>query len=67
VARDGEGKRMTELTFERMRSAVIAEGLTDDAEFDALLAQLRQLSADPTTLIRQPRLHQVMGRRPSRR
>jgi ubiquinone/menaquinone biosynthesis C-methylase UbiE len=66
VARDGDAKRVTELTFERMRPAVIAEGLTDDAELDALLAQLRQLAADPTTLIRQPRLHQVIGRRPPR-
>ncbi len=64
IARDGETKRMTDLTFECKRAAFIGEGLVDDAEFDALLAELRRLSADPRTLVRQPRLHQVLGRRP---
>jgi SAM-dependent methyltransferase len=62
---DGDGKRMIELTFERMRTALIAEGLVGDREFDAILAELRRFSSDPRTLIRQPRLHQVLGRRPA--
>jgi SAM-dependent methyltransferase len=61
---DGDGKRITELTFERKRAALIAEGLVDDREFEAILAELRRFSSDPRTLIRQPRLHQVLGRRP---
>jgi hypothetical protein len=64
VARDGEGKRLTEMTLERKRAALVAEGLTDDAEIDALLVELRRFSADPRTLVRSPRLHQVLGRRP---
>jgi SAM-dependent methyltransferase len=64
VARNGDAKRLTEFTFERKRSALVDAGLTDDAEIDALLAELRRFSADPGTLIRSPRLHQVLGRRP---
>jgi ubiquinone/menaquinone biosynthesis C-methylase UbiE len=66
VTRDGEGKRLTEMTLERKRSALIEAGLTDDAEIDALLAELRRFSADPRTLVRSPRLYQVLGRRPVR-
>jgi SAM-dependent methyltransferase len=62
---DGEGKRLTELTFEQKRSALIAEGLVAAREFDAILVELRRFSADPRTLIRAPRLHQVLGRRPA--
>jgi ubiquinone/menaquinone biosynthesis C-methylase UbiE len=64
AARDGDAKRMTELTLERKRAALLAEGLLDEAEFDAMLAELRAFTADPQTLIRAPRLHQVRGRRP---
>jgi ubiquinone/menaquinone biosynthesis C-methylase UbiE len=64
VARDGEGKRLTELTVERKRAALIESGLADDAELDALLAELRRFSSDPRTLVRSPRLHQVLARRP---
>jgi ubiquinone/menaquinone biosynthesis C-methylase UbiE len=64
VARDGEGKRLTELSLERTRAALTADGLADDAEIDALLAELHRFSSDPRTLIRSPRLHQVLGRRP---
>ena len=64
IIRDGEGKRLTELTFERTRTAFIEEGLVDEAEFDALLDELRRFSTDPRTTIRAPRLHQVHGRRP---
>lgn len=65
VAHDGDGKRLTELTFERKRTALVAEGLATDAEIDALLAELREFGADPRTLMRSPRLHQVLGRRPT--
>ena len=64
VARDGEGKRLTELSLERTRAALLADDLADDAEIDALLAELRRVSTDPRTLIRSPRLHQLLGRRP---
>jgi ubiquinone/menaquinone biosynthesis C-methylase UbiE len=65
VAHDGDGKRLTELTFERKRNALVAQGLATDAEIDALLAELREFGADPRTLMRSPRLHQVLGRRPT--
>jgi ubiquinone/menaquinone biosynthesis C-methylase UbiE len=64
VMRDGEGKRLTELSLERTRAALTADGLADDAEIDGLLAELHRFSSDPRTLIRSPRLHQVLGRRP---
>jgi SAM-dependent methyltransferase len=62
---DGDGKRITELTLDRKRAALVAEGLVDDCELDAILAELRQFSADPRTVMRAPRLHQVLGRRPA--
>jgi len=65
VIHDGEGKRLTELTFERTRTAFIEEGLVDEAEFDAILEELRRFSADPRTTMRAPRLHQALGRRPA--
>jgi SAM-dependent methyltransferase len=65
VFHDGDGKRITELTLERKRAALLAEGLVDERELDAILAELREFSADPRTLMRAPRLHQVLGRRPA--
>jgi ubiquinone/menaquinone biosynthesis C-methylase UbiE len=61
---DRDAKRLTELTLARTRAALTAEGLATDAEVDALLAELRAFSADPQSIIRSPRLHQVIGRRP---
>jgi SAM-dependent methyltransferase len=61
---DRDAKRLTELTLERTRAALTAEGLVTDAEIDALLVELRAFSADPHSIVRSPRLHQVIGRRP---
>ncbi len=62
---DRDAKRLTELTLERTRAPLTAEGLATDAELDALLVELRSFSSDPHTIVRSPRLHQVIGRRPS--
>jgi len=64
VRADRDAKSLTELTLERTRGALTAEGLATDAELDALLVELRSFSADPHTIVRSPRLHQVIGRRP---
>ena len=63
--RDGEGKRMAELTLRSIRDAVLASELIDEDDFDEILDELQRLTDDPTTLIGLPRIHQVMGRAPA--
>jgi SAM-dependent methyltransferase len=62
--REGEGKRMAELTFRSIREAVLASGLSEQDDFDDILDELRRLIDDPATLMGLPRIHQVMGRTP---
>jgi hypothetical protein len=60
--RNGEGKRLAEITLRSIRAALLAGGLVDEDEFDELLDELCPFTDDPATLIGLPRIHQVKGR-----
>jgi SAM-dependent methyltransferase len=64
VALTGAGKAMCLLTLERITPAVVAEGVTSEADVAAACADLRAFTADPTSLIAFPRIVQAWGRRP---
>jgi ubiquinone/menaquinone biosynthesis C-methylase UbiE len=63
--REGEGKRMAELTLRSIREAVLASELIEEDDFDEILDKLRCAIDDPTTLMGLPRIHQVMGCTPA--
>jgi SAM-dependent methyltransferase len=60
--REGEGKRLAEITLRSIRAALLAGGLIDEDDFDELLDEVRRVTDDPTSRIGLPRIHQVMGR-----
>jgi ubiquinone/menaquinone biosynthesis C-methylase UbiE len=60
--RDGEGKRLAEITFRSIRAAVLESGVVDEEDFDEILDELQRFTDDPDTLIGLPRIHQVMAR-----
>jgi ubiquinone/menaquinone biosynthesis C-methylase UbiE len=60
--REGDGKRMAELTLRSIRAAVLASALIDEDDYDELLDEVQRLTDDPATRIGLPRIHQVMGR-----
>jgi ubiquinone/menaquinone biosynthesis C-methylase UbiE len=60
--REGEGKRLAEITLRSIRLAVLECGLIDEDGFDDILDEVRRITDDPDTLIGLPRIHQVMGR-----
>jgi ubiquinone/menaquinone biosynthesis C-methylase UbiE len=63
--REGEGKRMAELTLRSIREAVLETSPIDEDGFDELLDELERITDDPATLFGLPRIHQVMGRTPA--
>lgn len=66
VYRQGEGKRLFEITLERVTGALVAAELASAAEVAATLAELAALAARPDTIIGLPRIFQVWGRRSAR-
>jgi hypothetical protein len=61
--RQGEGKRLFEITLERVAGALAAAGLASAAEVAGTLAELAAFAARPGTIISLPRIFQVWGRR----
>jgi SAM-dependent methyltransferase len=59
----GDGKRLASVTMEHIRESVVAAGLADDKEVDAIVAELDAFSADETTIVSLPRIFQVWGKR----
>ena len=60
---DGEAKTLPGSTIEATAEAIIREGIASTAEIDAALAALRDVSADPHSIVGSPRLFQVWSRR----
>jgi SAM-dependent methyltransferase len=60
----GRAKTLHTLTLAAIADAIRAEELLDDAEISALHADLEALANDPETIVAQPRIYQVWGRRP---
>jgi ubiquinone/menaquinone biosynthesis C-methylase UbiE len=64
VMTTGDGKRITQITLENIRPAVVAAGLATDAEIFALMAELDTFTEDPETLVGFPRIYQAWATRP---
>jgi ubiquinone/menaquinone biosynthesis C-methylase UbiE len=60
---DGEVKLLSALTMENIADAVVAEGLTDRAETDRLIAGLYDFGRRPDTIGATPRIFEVWARR----
>jgi hypothetical protein len=60
--RDGEGKRMAQVTMEHIREAVVGAGLVSGPEVDNVVRELGKLADDRTLMSITPTF-QVWGRR----
>jgi|GEM_PF-6179639 len=58
---------MAHLTLVATADAIATEGLATPAEIDTALVDLARFSADPTTLLAEPRLFQVWATAAGRR
>ncbi len=61
--RDGEGKRVAQVTMEHIREAVVGAGLVSGPEVDNVVAELGRLADDDRTLMSLAPTFQVWGRR----
>jgi SAM-dependent methyltransferase len=61
VHASGPHKRMTMVTMERIRPAVLRQGLATDQEIDAIIRGMQAFARDPSTLVGMPRMVQVWG------
>jgi 2-polyprenyl-3-methyl-5-hydroxy-6-metoxy-1,4-benzoquinol methylase len=61
VHREGEGKRIAQITLERIGDAVKAAGLVSAKEFTATVAELAEFTVRTDTIISLPRVFQVWG------
>jgi hypothetical protein len=63
VFRDGEGKRVAQVTMEHIREAVLGTGLATTIEVDAVVADLEAFADDERTLMSIAPTFQVWGRK----
>jgi hypothetical protein len=61
--REGEGKRVTQVTMEHIREAVVGAGLASDPEVDNVVGELGRLADDDRTLMSMAPTFQVWGRK----
>jgi hypothetical protein len=61
--RDGEGKRVAQITMEHKREAVLGAGLVSGREVDKVVAELGRLADDDRTLMSIAPTFQVWARR----
>jgi hypothetical protein len=61
--REGEGKRVTQVTMEHIREAVVGAGLASDPEVDNVVGELGRLADDDRTLMSIAPTFQVWGRK----
>ena len=59
--REDEGKRVTQITMEHIREAVVGVGLASDAEVDNIVGELGRLADDDRTLMSMAPTFQVWG------
>lgn len=64
IFRDGEGKRLAQVTVEHIREAVLGAGLATSTEVDATVADLEAFADDGRTLMSIPPTFQVWGLKP---
>jgi len=63
VFRDGEGKRIGQVTVEHIREAALGAGLATSTEVDAIVAELEAFADDERTLMSIAPTFQVWGRK----
>jgi|SRR5262245_12313411 len=63
---EGEGKKVSSITMERIASSVISEGLATVAEVEQVITGLNEAAADAATVMSFPRVFQTWGRRRAR-
>jgi SAM-dependent methyltransferase len=61
--REGEGKRVTQVTMEHIREAVVGAGLASDPEMDNVVDELGRLANEDRTLMSMVPTFQVWGRK----
>ena len=61
--RDGEGKRVAQVTMEHIREAAVGAGLVADREVDDIVAELGRFAEDGRTLMSMAPTFQVWGRK----
>jgi len=64
--RDGEGKRVAQVTMEHVREAVVGAGMATDHEVDNIVAELDGFAGDDRTLMSIAPTFQVWGRKAHR-
>ena len=62
---DGIGKTMAHSTLVASADAILAEGLASAEDLDRAVQDLSEFTADPRTVIGDPRIFQVWARRPA--
>ena len=60
---EGEGKLVASITLEKIRNAVLEQGMSSVDEIDAVIAELQEFAQNPETMISLPRIFQVWGRK----
>jgi hypothetical protein len=63
IFRDGDGKRVAQVTMENIREAVVGSGLATDAEVDRIVAELGRFADDDQTLMSIAPTFQIWGRK----
>ena len=61
--RDGEGKRVAQVTMEHIREAAVGAGLVADQEVDDIVAELGRFAEDERTLMSMAPTFQVWCRK----
>jgi ubiquinone/menaquinone biosynthesis C-methylase UbiE len=60
---EGNAKRISQITLENIREAVVAAGLATQTELDALVEELEAFTQNPETLVSLPRIVQAWAYR----
>lgn len=60
---EGEGKSIAQITMEKIRSAVLEQGLSSPNEIDTIISELKEFAQNSESIISLPRIFQVCGRK----
>ena len=57
----GEGKLIAQITMEKIRSAILEQGLSSSDEIETIILELKEFAQNSETIISLPRIFQVCG------
>ena len=60
---EGEGKLVALITMQKIRDAILEQGLSSSAEIDTIISELNEFSQNSESIISLPRIFQVWGRK----